>query len=53
MSPILESSDRYGETVARTSQFSYYNISAHKIDYVKYGGFVLKFMSSALSVTYR
>ncbi|PEG21079.1 hypothetical protein BSR05_24210 [Escherichia coli] len=27
--------------------------SAHNVYYVKYGGFVLKFMSSSLSGTYR
>ncbi|GKJ63347.1 hypothetical protein NUBL13790_41490 [Klebsiella pneumoniae] len=40
---IFESSDRCGKTVARTylfgqrrtSQFSYYNISAHNVYYVK------------------
>ncbi|RIW42491.1 hypothetical protein D3H36_22865 [Escherichia coli] len=28
-------------------------IGAHNVYYVKYGGFVLNFMSSSLSVTYR
>ncbi|GAA1825126.1 hypothetical protein GCM10009795_083400 [Nocardioides hankookensis] len=41
---IFESSDRCGKTVARTylfgqrrtSQFSYYNMSAHNVYYVKF-----------------
>lgn len=28
-------------------------VGAHNVYYVKYGGFVLKFMSSSLSGTYR
>ncbi|EFO0911059.1 hypothetical protein DLF61_15870 [Escherichia coli O157] len=28
-------------------------VGAHNVYYVKYGGFVLNFMSSSLSVTYR
>ncbi|POU07026.1 hypothetical protein C3381_25275 [Citrobacter freundii complex sp. CFNIH6] len=48
-------------TIARTSELSHrrtlllshYNISAHNVYYVKYGGFALKFMSPSLSGTYR
>ncbi|PXB40580.1 hypothetical protein DL189_12550 [Enterobacter hormaechei] len=30
-----------------------FNLSAHNVYYVKYGGFALKFMSPSLSGTYR
>ncbi|EFG3867138.1 hypothetical protein DWS18_15245 [Escherichia coli] len=33
-----------------TSEYWSYNVGAHNVYYVKYGGFVLKFMCSALSV---
>lgn len=44
MSLILESSDHCDETKARTSQFSYYIISAHNKDYVKYINIIIIFM---------
>lgn len=33
--------------------FALIYVGAHNVYYVKYGGFVLKFMSSSLSGTYR
>ncbi|ECJ4482717.1 hypothetical protein DMO59_16970 [Salmonella enterica subsp. diarizonae] len=51
--PVTWLRDPCGVSYRRTLLLSLYNVSAHNVYYVKYAGFVVKFMRTSLSGTYR